>query len=111
LAATTIALPIAAAQPQCTAAALSSAVGSVAVATGQYLDSHPDANQVVTDAGAQSGQDADNSIRDYFAAHPQEWNDLRGIAQPLANLRQQCQEPVEWGAPIDIVRLFVVMAQ
>ena len=51
LAATTIALPVAAAQPQCTAAGLSSAVGSVASATGQYFDSHPDANQMMTSVG------------------------------------------------------------
>jgi len=40
LAATTLALPTAAAQPQCTAAGLSSTLGSVASATGQYLGRH-----------------------------------------------------------------------
>ena len=108
LAATTIALPTAVAQPQCTASGLSSALGSVASATGQYLDSHTDANQVVTNAGAMSPQDGENSIRTYFAAHPQEWNDLRGIARPLASLRQQCQVQV---APAQIARLFDAMAQ
>ena len=108
LAATTLALPTAAAQPQCTASELSNALGSVASATGQYLDSHPDANQVVTNAGSQSPEDGENSIRTYFVAHPQEWNDLRGIARPLAGLRQQCQVQV---APAQIARLFDAMAQ
>jgi hemophore-related protein len=108
LAATTLALPTAAAQPQCTASGLSNALGSVASATGQYLDSHPDANQVVTNAGSQSPQDGENSIRTYFAGHLQEWNDLRGIARPLASLRQQCQVQV---APAQIAQLYDAMAQ
>jgi heme-binding protein len=108
LAATTLALPTAAAQPQCTASGLSNALGSVASATGQYLDNHPDANQVVTNAGSQSPQDGENSIRTYFAAHLQEWNDLRGIARPLASLRQQCQVQV---APAQIAQLYDAMAQ
>jgi heme-binding protein len=108
IAAAMIALPTASAQPQCTAANLSSTLGSVASATGQYLDGHPDANQVVTNAGAQSPQDGENSIRNYFAGHPQQWADLQGVARPLANLRQQCQVQV---APAQIARLFDAMAQ
>jgi hemophore-related protein len=108
LAAATIALPTASAQPQCTAAGLSDTLGSVATATGQYLSSHPDADQVVTNAGSLSPQDGENSIRTYFVAHPQQWNDLRTIARPLANLRQSCQVQV---APADIARLFDAMSQ
>jgi heme-binding protein len=108
LAATMMELPKASAQPQCTAAGLSNALGSVATATGQYLASHPEANQVVTNAGALPPQEGENSIRTYFTAHPQQWGELRGIARPLANLRQQCQVQV---APAQIARLFDTMAQ
>ena len=107
LVAATIALPTASAQPQCTAAGLSNALGSVAGATGVYLASHPGADNVVTNAGAMSEQDGENSIRAYFVAHPQEWADLQGLAQPLRSLRQECNVDV---APAQIARLFDTMA-
>ena len=66
LVAATIALPTASAQPQCTAAELSNELGSVASLTGGYLASHPGANDVVTNAGAQPAGEGENSIRAYF---------------------------------------------
>lgn len=107
LAATTIALPTAAAQPECTAAGLSTALGSVSTATGDYLASHSGANDVVTNAGAMPPGEGENAIRAYFVAHPQEWADLQAIAQPLRTLRQQCNVDV---APAQIARLFDAMA-
>jgi hemophore-related protein len=107
LAAVTIAVPTAAAEPQCTAARLSSAIGTVAAATGDYLGNHPDANHAVTNAGALAPGDAENAIRGYFAAHPEQWAELQRIARPLANLRQLCTVQV---APADIARLFDAMA-
>ena len=107
LVAATVALPTATAQPQCTAAGLSDALGSVATATGQYLASHPDADQAVTNAGALSPGDGEAAIRAYFTTQPQQWADLQRIAGPLANLRQQCSVQV---APAQIARLFDAMA-
>ena len=107
LTAATIALPTASAQPQCDAAELTNTLGSVSTATAQYLESHPDANHAITDAGALSQQDADNAIRVYFAAHQQQWAELQTIARPLAGLRQDCQVQV---APAQIARLFDAMA-
>jgi hemophore-related protein len=107
LAAATIAIPTASAQPGCTAAGLSSALGTVSAATGQYLAAHPGADDAITNAGALAGGDSENAIRAYFVAHPQEWTDLQGIARPLANLRQQCDVDV---APAQIARLFDAMA-
>lgn len=108
LAAATVALPSASAEPTCTAAGLSSALGPVATATGDYLGSHPDANQVVTAAGALPPEEGEKSIKIYFATHPQQWLDLKAIAQPLASLRQQC--PQGAGPPPDLGRLFDAMA-
>jgi heme-binding protein len=107
LAAATIAVPTAAAQPQCTAAGLSNALGTVSSATGGYLSSHPGANDVITNAGAMPAGEGENAIRTYFATHPQEWADLQRIAQPLRTLRQQCNVDV---APAQIARLFDAMA-
>ncbi|MGH3677934.1 MAG: hemophore-related protein [Mycobacterium sp.] len=106
LAAATIALPTASAQPQCTAAGLTNAIGTVSSQTAQYLSSHPDANDAISNAGAQ-GPGADNAIRAYFVTRPQQWADLQRIAQPLRTLRQQCDVDV---APTDIARLFDAMA-
>lgn len=103
VAAATIAIPSASAQPQCTAAGLSSALSSVSGQTAAYLNSHPGANDAITNAG--SGGEA--VIRNYFVANPQEWADLQRIAQPLRTLRQQCQVDV---APAEIARLYDAMA-
>jgi len=107
LAAATIAIPTASAEPGCTAAGLSSALGTVSTATGQYLAAHPGADDAITNAGALAPGDSENAIRTYFVAHPQEWTELQAIARPLANLRQQCNVDV---APAQIARLFDAMA-
>jgi hemophore-related protein len=107
LGAATIAIPTASAQPGCTAAGLSSTLGSVSTATGQYLAAHPGADDAITNSGALAPGDSENAIRAYFVAHSQEWTDLQGIAQPLRALRQQCNVDV---APAQIARLFDAMA-
>jgi hemophore-related protein len=103
----TIALPAAAAQADCTASGLSDALGTVASATGAYLAGHPGANDVITNAGAMPPADGENSIRTYFVAHPQEWMELRNIAQPLRSLREQCSQNVP---PGQIAKLYDTMA-
>jgi len=107
VAAATIAIPVATAQPGCTAAGLSSTLGGVSTATGQYLAAHPGADDAITNSGALAPGDAENAIRVYFVSHPQEWADLQAIARPLANLRRQCDVDV---APAQIARLFDAMA-
>lgn len=107
LVAGTIALPSAAAQPQCTAAELSSRLGTVGSATGAFLAAHPGANEVVTNAGAMPGGQGEDAIRTYFVANPQQWAQLQAIAAPLRQLRQQCSVDV---APAQIARLFDAMA-
>jgi heme-binding protein len=86
--------PMAAAQPNCSAAGLASTVSGVTAAAGQYLDAHPDANDAITAAGSQSPQQAESNLRAYFTSHPQQYNDLRGIAQPLSNMRSSCNTNV-----------------
>src|SRR3954447_21849276 len=107
LAAATIAIPAASAQSGCTAGGLSSTLGTVSTATGQYLAAHPGADDAITNAGALAPGESENAIRAYFVAHPQEWADLQGIARPLSALRQQCSVDV---APAQIARLFDAMA-
>ena len=92
------------AQPGCTASGLSNALGLVASQTGDWLDGHPEANDVITSVGGTGNEDA---IRQYFVAHQSEWAELQGIASPLRNLRNSCNVDV---APAQIARLFDAMA-
>ncbi|HZA11898.1 hemophore-related protein [Mycobacterium sp.] len=105
LAAATIVVPTATAQPQCTAANLTTTIGKVAADTGGFLGTHADANQAVTNSGSQA--DSETALRTYFVAHQDQWAELQRIARPLATLRQQCQVNV---APAQIARLFDAMA-
>jgi heme-binding protein len=93
-------MPIASAQPGCTASGLSSALGQVASSTGAWLSAHPEAEAAVNTAD-------ENAIRTYFAAHQAEWSELQGIASPLRSLRQSCPQQV---SPGDVARLYDAMA-
>jgi len=83
-------MPIATAQPGCTASGLSSAMGQVASSTGAWLSAHPEAEAAVNTAD-------ENAIRTYFATHQAEWSELQGIASPLRSLRQSCPQQVSHG--------------
>jgi hemophore-related protein len=108
VAAATIALPTATAAPAaCTASGLANTSSSVLGAAGQYLDTHPDANQALTDAGSQSGPQAEASVRGYFTAHPQEWTDLQAIARPLTDMSRQCNAQA---SPGQIATLFQALS-
>src|SRR3989442_1400134 len=76
LAAATIAVPTASAQPGCTAAGLSTTLGSVSMATSPYPGAQPGGDAEIAIWGALAPGDAENAIRLYFVAHPQEWADL-----------------------------------
>ena len=104
-AAATVGIPAANAQP-CTAAGLAQTVSSVTAAAGQYLEAHPDANDALTKAGSQGPGEAQSALQGYFAAHPQQFNDLRGIAQPLTSLRNQCSSNVSAGQIAALLQAF-----
>lgn len=80
-------IPASAVTNGCTAGALSSALGSTAAGTGAWLNSHPEANDVITGVGETGNRDA---VRVYFSAHQSEWAELQAIAAPLRSLRDQC---------------------
>ena len=100
--------PSAAADPaDCSAAGLASTASGVLNDAGAYLASHPDANEVLTNAVEQSPEDARNSVRGYFAGHLGELTDLQHIAQPLTDLRNQCGVSV---SPGQLAALFDTLA-
>jgi heme-binding protein len=89
IAAATIALPTASAAP-CDASGLATTASGVLASAGPYLAAHPGANDVLTAAGSQPTGEAKSSVQAYFLAHPNEFLDLKRIAQPLSDLRSQC---------------------
>lgn len=93
-------MPIAAAQPGCTASNMSLTLGNVSTQTGTWLSAHPEAEAVVNSAD-------EGAIRNYFATHAEEWNQLRGLAAPLRALRERCPQQVN---SADVARLFDAMA-
>jgi heme-binding protein len=107
-AAVTIAIPSAGAQPQpgCTASSFSHTASGVLGAAGAWLDAHPEANNVLTQAGMQ-GAGAEQSVRDYFVGRPQEYQELRGIAAPLINLQRGCNTAIQ---PMQIAALYQALS-
>ncbi len=96
--------PTAGADPApCSASGLAATSSGVLNAASGYLDSHPDANNVLTAAVSQPPADAKSSVRGYFLGHPGEALELKGIAQPLLDLRGQCNTAV---TPDQLAALF-----
>ena len=107
LAAATIAIPSAGAQPDCTASGFSHVASGVLNTAGGWLDTHPEANEVLTAAGMQ-GSGAETSVRDYFVAHPQDYQELRGIAAPLIDMQRGCGAAIQ---PMQIAALYQALSQ
>jgi heme-binding protein len=85
-----VAAPSAAAAPDCSPAGVNATVTSAEGAAQQYLAGHPGASQVVSAAYGQPRPEAASSLRGYFTAHPQEYQDLRGILAPIGDTERQC---------------------
>ena len=106
VAAATLAIPSANAQPGCSASSFSHTASGVLGAAGAWLDAHPEANNVLTAAGMQ-GSGAEQSVRDYFVARPMEYQELRGIAAPLIDLQRGCGTTIQ---PMQIAALYQALS-
>jgi heme-binding protein len=102
----TVAPPTAGAADPCTASGLATTASGVLGAAGPYLDAHPGANDVLTAAGSQPSDEAKSNVQGYFLAHPGEFLDLKRIAQPLTDLRNQCGVSVTPGQLAALVESF-----
>jgi hemophore-related protein len=94
VAAATIAMPTAAAAPDCTAGGVSNTVSTTLGSARAYLDTHPGANQAVGAAFSQPRPQAGTTLRGYFTANPQEYYELRGILAPIGDTQRQCNVSV-----------------
>jgi heme-binding protein len=86
--------PTASAADPCSASGVAATASGVLNAASGYLDAHPDANNVLTAAVGQPPAEAKSTIRGYFIGHPGQALELKGIAQPLLNLKTQCPNSV-----------------
>jgi hemophore len=83
-----------AADDPCAASSIARTIGSVATNTGNYLDSHPQTNNALTNAAQQQGPQALPGLKSYFDANPQAGKDLQGLQQPLQDLTGKCKLPI-----------------
>ncbi|MDT5016304.1 MAG: heme-binding protein [Mycobacterium sp.] len=103
-----IAAPTAGAADPCTASGLATTASGVLAEAGAYLDAHPEANTVLTTAATQPPEDAKAAVRGYFQGHVGEFLDLRRIAAPLKDLRNQCGIDI---SPTQFATLFQAMSE
>ncbi len=79
----------------CAASEMARTIGSVAKSAGDYLDSHPETNQAMTNVLQQpAGPQSVNSLKSYFDANPKVAGDLQTISQPLTALSTRCKLPI-----------------
>ena len=82
------------AAPNCTAADVAGVSAGVAAATSVYLFTHPEVNDYFTSLKGQSRGDMRDQLQQYMDSHPQVHAELRGIRQPLTDLKSRCGEIV-----------------
>lgn len=82
------------AETDCSPESVANTVSSATGAASNYLTAHPDANQVVVAAYSQPRPQASANLRAYFTAHPQQYQDLRGILAPIGDTQQRCNVTV-----------------
>ncbi|MEB3051150.1 hemophore [Mycolicibacter sp. MYC123] len=81
-----------AAKDPCVASEVARTVGKAITSTGDYLDSHPDTNQVVTGALQQPpGPQTLANLKGYFDANPKVGDDLAKITAPVTEVSDQCK--------------------
>ena len=89
----------------CAASEVARTIGSVSKSMGDYLDSHPETNQVMTSAlQDQAGPQSLGSVKAYFEANPKVALDMQGLANPLNKLGTQCKLPISLPQALSMVQ-------
>ena len=76
--------------PNCSAADLAGVAAGVSAATSAYLFTHPDVNAFFTGLAGQPRDQLRSKVQSYMADNPQTAAELRGIRQPMTDLRARC---------------------
>jgi heme-binding protein len=77
--------------PNCTAADLAGVSAGVAAATSVYLFTHPEVNDFFTNLQGRERSEVPGVVREYFDSRPEVESEIRGIRQPLVDLRNRCE--------------------
>ncbi len=85
--------------PGCTAAELAHVSGIVGTAMGDYLFTHPDVNNFFTSLRGLPNEELRGRVQTYMDANPQVQSEIRGIRQPLTDLRNRCDAPTPTDSP------------
>lgn len=86
-----IVLPSAKAAPdQCNASGMATMQSTVQTSMSTYLQTHPQANQALTDIAKQPAATAQASYSTYFSENPKVAADLKDIQKPVTDLSTQC---------------------
>jgi hemophore-related protein len=85
-----IAAPSALAAPDCSKANVDSTVATVGGQAQSYMNSHPDGQKVLMTAALQPRPQAEQTLRNYATANPQEYAEFKQILAPLGTLQAQC---------------------
>lgn len=81
-----------AAKDPCVASEVARTVGKVVYSAGDYLDSHPDTNQVVTTVLQQPPNAQSLGVmKAYFDANPKVEDELAKTTEPLTELTDKCK--------------------
>ncbi|KUH79961.1 MULTISPECIES: heme-binding protein [unclassified Mycobacterium] len=98
-----IVAPVASAQPApapaqdntCSVSAIANTASTVSASTSNYLSSHPEANEALTEIATQPQEQVTEAFRTYFAENPQVESELKAINEPAAAISSQCGIEVE----------------
>lgn len=85
-----IAAPSAFAAPDCSKATVDNTVAAVSGQVESYVNSHPDGKRMLMTAALQPRPQAEQTLRNYATANPQEYADFKQILSPLGTIQQQC---------------------
>ncbi|BBY74198.1 hypothetical protein MPRF_10970 [Mycolicibacterium parafortuitum] len=76
--------------PNCTAADFAGVASGVSAGTSAYLFTHPEVNNFFTSLHGAPRAQLDAEIAEYLADNPQIEAELRGVRQPLADIKHRC---------------------
>jgi hemophore-related protein len=91
IASAAILMPTAGAAPDvCSASGVATTQSSVQLSMSTYLQTHPQADQALTDISKQTPTEAQVSYETYFADNPKVADELQGLQQPVSDLTTKC---------------------
>jgi heme-binding protein len=79
--------------PNCTAGDLEQTKAIVSAGTSAYLFTHPDVNWFFTSLEGLTKDQEQVQMKAYMADHPQVAAELKGVRQPLLDLKNRCGAP------------------